>query len=61
MPRTGPRRKALAVKVDDAERDRIAALAVEHGLLKGNGEPNLSEMARGMLAQVQEMPEGWKP
>lgn len=56
MPRPGPRRQALAVKIDDDERARIAALAVEHGVVKASGEPNLSEMARQMLATVQTMP-----
>lgn len=52
MARTGPRRTSLAVKIDDQERERIAELAKRHGLLKGDGSPNLSEMARRMLAQT---------
>lgn len=53
--RTGPRRKALAVRIDDPERERIAELARQHGLLMGNGEPNLSEMARRMLAETSDI------
>lgn len=49
------------MKLDDAERERIAELATQYGLVKGNGEPNLSEMARAMLATVKSMPKGWKP
>jgi hypothetical protein len=62
MPRPGPRRQPLAVKISDAARERVAARAVKRGLLRGNGEPNLSEMARIMLAYAdQHMPENWQP
>lgn len=61
MPRPGPRRRPLMVKISDAARERITARAAKRGLMWG-GKPNESEMARIMLAYAeQHMPENWQP
>ncbi len=55
MPRTGPRQPLVALKLSEARRDHIDALAAQRGV-------NRSEMIRTMLAYaVQKMPKGWKP
>jgi hypothetical protein len=62
MPRTGPRRPNVVARLGDDETAHIDARAADEGLLKGNGEPNRSEMIRRMLAYAAAtMPKGWKP
>lgn len=62
MPRPGPRRVLFALKLTEESIAYIASRAREEGLLKGNGEPNSSEMARRMLAYASaKMPKGWTP
>lgn len=62
MPRSGPRRAAVAVKLGDSEREQIDQRALDEGLTIRGGEPNRSEMTRRLLAYaMQHMPTGWKP
>lgn len=62
MPRTGPRRPMVAIKLSQHGIDHIDARARDEAPLKGNGDPNRSEMIRRMLAYAaQHMPKGWQP
>lgn len=62
MPRPGPRRPLVAVRLSEAGRDHIDARALEEGLTIRKGEPNRSEMIRLMLAYASaHMPKGWRP
>lgn len=55
MPRPGPRRPNIGVRLSDEELARIDKLAERAGR-------NRSEQIRTMLAYAQEhMPKGWKP
>lgn len=55
MPRTGPRRPIVAIRLSEAGRTRIDTLAAERGV-------NRSEMARLLLRYATDtMPKGWKP
>ncbi|HEX5347831.1 MAG TPA: CopG family transcriptional regulator [Pseudonocardiaceae bacterium] len=55
MPRPGPRRPLVAIRLSDEGRDHIDKLAAERGA-------NRSEMIRVMLAYAsQHMPANWQP
>lgn len=55
MPRPGPRRPILGIRVSDAGIEAIDKRAEEAGVKR-------SEMARWMLAYATvKMPKGWKP
>ncbi|MFC9661853.1 hypothetical protein ACFVJ5_16590 [Nocardia sp. NPDC127606] len=62
MPRPGPRRPVLALRMSD---DQIVALddqAIAEELLTKQGEPNRSELIRIMVEYAhQNMPAGWRP
>lgn len=62
MPRTGPRRPLVAIKLSQDGIDHIDDRARAEVPLKGNGQPNRSEMIRRMLAYAAaHMPKGWQP
>lgn len=62
MPRPGPRRPAVVIKLAQAGIDHIDQRAAVEVPLRGNGVPNRSEMVRRMLAYAAvHMPKGWKP
>ena len=62
MPRPGPPRKLVAVKLTEGSRDWIDARALAEGLVKADGKPHRSEMIRRMLAYAERhMPKGWQP
>jgi hypothetical protein len=67
MPRHGPRRPIVALRLSDTGIEHIDARAREAGLMinvkdKDEPQPNRSEMARIMLAYAaQHMPKGWRP
>lgn len=55
MPRPGPRRPLVSLKLGEAARDAIDVLAAERGV-------NRSEQIRVMLAYAQaKMPANWRP
>ncbi len=62
MPRPGPRRPVLTLRMSD---DQIVALdnqAIAEDLLTKQGEPNRSELIRIMVEYAREtMPAGWRP
>ena len=62
MPRPGPPRKLVAVKLSTDGIERIDKRAADECPLIRNGEPNRSEMIRRMLAYAERhMPKGWQP
>lgn len=62
MPRTGPRRPMVGVKLSEDGISHIDARALDEGFTIRGGEPNRSEMIRVMLAYAsQHMPKGWRP
>jgi hypothetical protein len=62
MPRPGPRRPIVALRLSDAGIEHIDERALAEGLTIRGGEPNRSEMARLMLAYASAyMPKGWRP
>jgi hypothetical protein len=62
MPRPGPRRPGVTVRLSEPGRDWIDQRARDEGLTIRNGDPNRSEMIRLALAYAQRhMPEGWRP
>lgn len=62
MPRTGPRRPIVAIRLAEAGIRHIDQRALDEGLTIRDGEPNRSEMARLMLAYASaHMPKGWRP
>ena len=55
MPRPGPRRPQVAIRLSEAGVEHIDQRAAEQGV-------NRSEMIRRMLAYASaKMPKGWKP
>jgi hypothetical protein len=52
MPRPGPRKAYVAVRVGPEELAEIDARAGEELPPKGNGEPNRSEMIRRLLDEA---------
>ncbi len=62
MPRPGPRRPFVIFRLDQDGIDRIDQRARDEGVVKGDGEPNRSEMLRYLVAYGEaEMPMGWRP
>lgn len=62
MPRPGPRRPFVVFRLSQSGIDCVDRRAREEGLLKGDGEPNRSEMLRILLAYaIWKMPRGWRP
>jgi len=62
MPRPGPRRPLVALKLSQEVIDHIDTLAMSEGLVKNDGKPNRSEIIRLMLAYAAAtMPTGWRP
>jgi hypothetical protein len=62
MPRPGPRRPTVLLRMAQNGIDWIDQRAIDEGLIKPNGHPNRSEMIRLMLAYAQRhMPKGWRP
>jgi hypothetical protein len=62
MPRTGPRRPMVGVKLSEEGIAHIDQRALDEGFTIRGGEPNRSEMVRLMLAYAsQNMPKGWRP
>lgn len=55
MPRPGPRRPLIAIRISEEGRAHIDKRAAEEGI-------NRSEMIRRLLAYAaSKMPKGWKP
>jgi len=62
MPRPGPRRPTVLVRLAQEGIDWIDQRALDESLVKRNGDPLRSEMIRLMLAYAQRyMPKGWRP
>ncbi|NUS45792.1 MAG: hypothetical protein HOQ24_19135 [Mycobacteriaceae bacterium] len=62
MPRPGPRRIAVAVRLTADLIDELDWQANAEGLLMASGEPNRSDLIRLMIAYAREnMPTGWRP
>ncbi|OZE97691.1 hypothetical protein CH300_26290 [Rhodococcus sp. 15-1154-1] len=62
MPRTGPVRKPVQVKILPEFAEQLDWRANEEGLVTRSGEPNRSELMRIMLDfAAAEMPKGWRP
>ncbi len=57
MPRPGPRRPNTALRLSAEGVARVDDLARQAGLIKGNGEPNRSEMIRRLLAAAVNNPQ----
>lgn len=50
MPRPGPRRPNVVIRMSDTDIDRLDGTARTEGVLRGKGEPNRSEMIRRAAA-----------
>ncbi|MFI6433566.1 hypothetical protein ACWFRB_01825 [Rhodococcus sp. NPDC055112] len=62
MPRPGPVRPLVGVKMDAVRIEEYDAQAQQEGLLMKSGKPNRSELIRIKLAFADEhMPNGWRP
>lgn len=62
MPRPGPRRPLVAIRMSEPGIAHIDRRALDEGLTIRDGEPNRSEMMRLMLAYASaHMPKGWRP
>ena len=62
MPRTGPRRPLVAIKLSEAGIARIDARAADRAKAEGRPKPNRSDEIRVMLAYAeQHMPARWTP
>lgn len=62
MPRPGPRRPHTALRLSVEGHAWVDQRAREEGFVKGNGDPNRSELIRLALAYAQRhMPRGWRP
>ncbi len=62
MPRMGPRRTAISIRLADSGLQAVDRRARDEVPLKGDGDPNRSEMARRLMAYaITHMPAGWKP
>lgn len=62
MPRPGPRRPLVAIRLSEQGIAHIDQRAAAEGLVRDDGEPNRSEMIRLMLAYASaKMPAGWRP
>jgi hypothetical protein len=61
MPRPGPRRPLVAIRLGDREREQIDTRARVELPPKGDGAPNRSEMIRRLLDYgLIHMPPGWQ-
>lgn len=49
MPRPGPRRPSVSIRMSEAGRQALDDLAVKIGLVNAKGQPNRSELARRVL------------
>ncbi len=62
MPRPGPRRPLVAIRLSIDGTAWLDSRAAEEGVVRSNGEPNRSEMIRLALAYAAaHMPKGWRP
>lgn len=62
MPRPGPVRPLVGVKMDANQIELYDQQAAVEGLLMKSGKPNRSELIRLKLAFADEhMPSGWRP
>jgi hypothetical protein len=62
MPRPGPVRPIVGVRLCDKEIADIDRRALEENLTIRGGEPNRSQMIRLLVAYAMEqMPAGWRP
>lgn len=62
MPRPGPVRPLVGVKMDAHQIEMYDKQAESEGLLMKSGKPNRSELIRIKLAFADEhMPVGWRP
>ncbi|TDP33175.1 hypothetical protein DFR75_105413 [Nocardia ignorata] len=62
MPRSGPRRPIIGLRMADEQIEALDERAVAEDLLTKAGEPNRSELLRIMIEYAKErMPDGWRP
>lgn len=62
MPRNMPRRQPTAVRLSATVLEEIDRLALQEGLVKGDGEPNRSEWIRlAVEFSKDRMEPGWRP
>lgn len=62
MPRQGPRRTMVGIRLLDEQIEQLDWRANEEGLVTKAGEPNRSELIRIYLDYAREhMPAGWRP
>ncbi|MFI2560546.1 hypothetical protein [Nocardia farcinica] len=62
MPRQGPRRTMIGVRLTDKQIEQLDWRANSEGLVTKAGEPNRSELIRIMIAYAeQNMPADWRP
>lgn len=62
MPRVGPRRELVAVRMLPAAIEVLDQRAEDEQLYDEQGRPNRSELIRVMLSYAQRhMPAGWRP
>lgn len=62
MPRTGPRRELVAVRMLPAAIEHLDQRAAAEELYDERGNPNRSELIRLMIGYAeQHMPQGWRP
>lgn len=62
MTRSSERRPATALRLGEDVLERIDNRAIAEGLLKGNGDPNRSELIRLFIDFGEQfMPPDWRP
>lgn len=59
MPRPGPRRGIVGVRLSDEQREGVERRAVRNDLVKGDGSPNISEQIR-LDIDYANSPARWK-
>ena len=60
MPRSGPRRPPTAIRLGLEVQDKVDDRAHDEGLIKGNGDPNRSELIRRFIDYgLENMPKGF--
>jgi hypothetical protein len=52
VPRVGPRRPLVAIRMSDEGIAYVDHMAITDGVVKPNGEPNRSEMIRILLREA---------